>query len=88
MLLRQRGDGRRVGDVQAQRDERLAGLDPQPLQGLLVDVGGDDPRAFADEGQRGGAADALSGRGDQGEFALQAHGGSGANGLVVGPMLS
>ena len=32
----------------------------------LVDVGGDDARAFRGEGERGGAADPLAGGGDEG----------------------
>jgi len=32
----------------------------------LVHVGGDDPGAFGCEGERGGAADALPGGGDEG----------------------
>ena len=57
---------------------RAAGRLLQVGEQRFVDVGGDDARAFANEGFGGGAADALAGGGDEGGLAGEAigHGGS------------
>jgi hypothetical protein len=61
-----------ASDVEAAR--LAAGAAPQFGEQLIVDVGGDDARAFANEGLRSGPADTLAGGGDEGGLALEAVG--------------
>ena len=66
-LDRRREHRARVGDVEAAR--LAAGGARQVGEQLVVDVGGDDAGAFANERFGGGAADALAGGGDEGGLA-------------------
>ena len=63
------GVERRLGDVGRVQHVQLGGVDAvggDLVHQRLVHVGGDDARALRGEGQRGGAADALAGGGDEG----------------------
>lgn len=64
--------------------DRLAAFGLDQAKGLLAMCGGtsgqDDNRAFAREGDRDGAANALAGAGDDGDFASEA----GAHGDILG----
>ena len=61
----------RVDIVLRPHVELLALLGLQTLKLVLGDVGGDDLRAFGNEGLGNGAADALPCRGHQRDFAFQ-----------------
>ena len=72
-----------VGDIDLPED-RLAAFGLDQAEGFLAMCGrargNDDDGAFAREGDRDGAADALAGAGDDGDFAGEA----GAHGNVLG----